>query len=342
MEDKISVIIPCYNAEQYVDRCLNSVVNQTIGIDKLEVICVNDASTDGTWDRLCGWEARYPESMLLINCEKNGRQGRARNIALEYASGAYIAFLDVDDWIETDAYEKLYQLIRKYRCDIVQFGFVRDCGIEDIWKTQKHREKEDFYLDFSEEGERKKLLVTALVSNGCWDKIYTKEFIEDHRLRFPEQRAYEDIYWGIMTQLYAKNAYFFNEKLYHYYVNQESTVLKKDEAYHMDIFYILKKVWEDCKSSGLLGRYPREIELNFLIYYYLGGLKVLALRYTDLKYKEYRLMCKTVMDMVPEYKDNPYLAQVLDDMQRLQISLIDQDISEEEFAQVVDLLRRSA
>ena len=97
MERKISIIIPCYNAQQYLDRCLLSLVNQTIDLDKLEIICVNDASTDGTWDKLCSWESRYPENFLLVDCEKNGKLGRARNIGLSYATGDYIAFLDADD-----------------------------------------------------------------------------------------------------------------------------------------------------------------------------------------------------------------------------------------------------
>lgn len=107
----------------------------------------------------------------------------------------------------------------------------------------------------------------------------------------------------------------------------------------MDIFYTTMLMWEECGRRGALERYPREMELNFLIYYYLGGLKMLALRHTDLKYGEYQKMCETVRQTVPEYKTNPYLTQVLDDMQQLEIALIEQDISQKEFAQVLELLR---
>lgn len=339
MQDKISIIIPCYNMEKYIDRCLASLVNQTIGVDMLEIICVNDASTDGTWKKLCEWESSYPESILLVDCEKNGKLGRARNIGLEYASGNYIAFLDADDWMELDSYERLYRLIREYQCEVVQFEFIRDPGTGDIWEMQNRRDREDFYLDLSEESERKKLLVTAVMDNGCTNKMYTREFIEENCLRFPEGRMYEDIYWGVLTQLHAKYVYFLHEKLYHYFINHQSIVMKKDEAYHMDIFHTTMQMWVECRRRGALDRFPREMELNFLIYYYLGGLKMLALRYTDLKYEEYQEMCRTVMCTVPEYKTNPYLTQVLDDVQQLQIALIDQNISREEFAQVVNLLR---
>ncbi len=339
MEEKISIIIPCYNVQQYIDRCLTSLVNQTIGLEKLEIICVNDASTDGTWEKLLSWEKRYPENILLVNCEQNGKLGRTRNIGLEHAAGSYIAFLDADDWMEPDSYERLYQLIRKYQCEVVAFQFVRDNGKGDVWKQQKRRDRKDFYLDLSEDEERRKVLVTAILDNGCTDKMYTREFIVRNQLRFPEGCAYEDIYWGVLVQLCVKNVYFFNEKLYHYYINPDSIVLKKDQAYHMDIFYTTMLMWEECKCRGALERFAKEMELNFLIYYYLGGMKVLALRYTDLRYQEYRQMCETVRQTVPEYKTNPYLSQVLDDMRQLQVALIDQDISREQFAQAVKLLR---
>ena len=339
MEEKISIIIPCYNAEQYIDRCLASVVNQSIGLDKLEIICVNDASTDGTWEKLCFWERQYQNEILLVDCEENGKLGKARNIGLAHASGKYVAFLDADDWMELDSYERLYHLGQEYQCEIVQFQFVRDPGTQDIWNAQSRRDKRDFYLDLTDRKEHKKFMVTAIMDNGCTNKLFTRQFIEQNQLSFPEGCAYEDIYWGVLAQLYAKHVYFFNEKLYHYYINPDSSVLKMDEPYHMDIFHTTMLMWEECRNRGALECYPREMELNFLVFYYLGGLKALALRFTELKYLEYQEMCKMVRKTVPEYKSNPYLTQVLDPMQQLQIALIDQNISKEEFAQVVSLLR---
>lgn len=337
--DKISVIIPCYNVEKYIDRCLESVVNQTIGLDRLEIICVNDASTDGTWERLTLWEQRYSENMVLINCEENGKLGKARNIGLSYALGNYIVFLDSDDWIEPDAYEKMYRAMCSFSCDIVRCQMIRDAGKENIWDVCKKREKEDFFLEITEGEERRKFLVSDIMDNGCCNKMYTRDFIFQHQLHFPEDRTYEDIYWGMLCYLYAERIYFLNENMYHYFINPESIVMKKDEPYHMDIFSTSMMMWEECVRRGALERYPREMELNFLIYYYLGGLKMLALRYSDLKYEEFRKMCETVRKTVPEYRTNPYLSQVLDDMKQLQIALIDKDISKEEFAQMMSLLR---
>ena len=105
---KISVIIPCYNIAPWIDRCMASIAVQTIGLDDLEVICIDDASTDGTWEHLQRWERKFPDHILLIRQDVNRRQGAARNLGLQYASAPYIAFVDGDDQLEPDYFEQLY------------------------------------------------------------------------------------------------------------------------------------------------------------------------------------------------------------------------------------------
>ena len=92
----VSVIIPCYNVESYIDRCLASITVQTIGMENLELICVDDASADGTWNRLLLWEQLYPEQVILIRQEVNRRQGAARNLGLQYASADWVSFVDAE------------------------------------------------------------------------------------------------------------------------------------------------------------------------------------------------------------------------------------------------------
>lgn len=338
MKEKVSVIIPCYNVELYIDRCLNSVVNQTIGLDKLEIICVNDASTDGTWEKLCSWEKKYSENIILINCTENGAQGRARNIALSHASGTYIIFLDSDDWVEVDTYERMYQAMERYDCDIVKCGWITDTDQGDIWKTKKKRFGEDYLLNFDSVQERRKFLTTGLMGHMCVDKMYRASIIFDHQLTFPEQCKYEDIYWGILSYFYVDRVYFMEENMYHYYKNSESTTMTKNVAYHMDRLSVVMHLWEECERRGLLEYYFKEMELNFLIHYYLGGIKTLTLRYTDLKYEVFQEICRTVQKTIPHYKENPYIKEILSEMDQLQIALIDQNISREEFQQAMNLV----
>ena len=102
----ISVIIPCFNVEQYVRRCVDSVLAQTIGQDNMEVILVDDCSTDHTPEILREYEADYP-CVKTVFYEKNLRQGGARNRGMEVAQGKYLGFVDSDDWIASEMYEKL-------------------------------------------------------------------------------------------------------------------------------------------------------------------------------------------------------------------------------------------
>lgn len=123
---EISIIIPRYNVEQCIDRCLKSVTSQTIGLDLLEIILINDASTDNTLDKLYQWEHRFPQNIMVITYEENLRQGGARNIGLTYASGQYIGFADADDWIDKNMYKFLYEKICTLKVDAVRCKFVRE------------------------------------------------------------------------------------------------------------------------------------------------------------------------------------------------------------------------
>lgn len=88
----ISIIVPCYNVENYIDRCVSSLVSQTIGIENLEIILVNDASRDNTLFKLYEWEKKYPDSIMVITYDENIRQGGARNVGLSYATSDYYTY----------------------------------------------------------------------------------------------------------------------------------------------------------------------------------------------------------------------------------------------------------
>lgn len=108
---KVSIVVPCYNVAQYLDRCVESLVNQTIGIENLEIILVDDASTDAgrTWDRITETEKRFPDSVLAVSLSENLRQGGARNVGISYAGGEYLMFCDADDRLVLEAAECLYE-----------------------------------------------------------------------------------------------------------------------------------------------------------------------------------------------------------------------------------------
>lgn len=114
---KISVIVPIYNVEKYIEKCINSIINQTY--KDLEIILVDDGSTDSS-GKICDEYAKKDKRIKVIH-KKNGGVSSSRNIALTIANGDYITWIDSDDWIEKDTYSKLADIILKNKADIIQF-----------------------------------------------------------------------------------------------------------------------------------------------------------------------------------------------------------------------------
>ena len=146
MKPLISIIIPCFNTAEYLPQCMASLEKQTIGFEKLQFIFVDDASTDEgkTWRCICEFEQRHPKEVVAIQLEKNMSQGGAKNVGISYAEAAYIGFVDSDDWIEPEMYEKLYACARDYQCDAVDCGRMLNYpdGREVIYQKKENLNEE--------------------------------------------------------------------------------------------------------------------------------------------------------------------------------------------------------
>lgn len=157
---EISVIVPCYNVEEYLDACLESLVSQTLGLERMELILVDDASQDATLEHLRAWEREYPEQILVVECAENGRQGTARNIGMQYATGEYIGFVDSDDWVEPDMYEVLLERGREQGCEIVSCHAFRNK--EDGRQVPEPTEREDSLI------RRERSTIQGETGQRCW------------------------------------------------------------------------------------------------------------------------------------------------------------------------------
>ncbi len=330
---EISVIVPCYNVEKYIDRCMESLVNQTIGLDNLELILVDDASTDCTLEKLKEWEARYPESIILISYEENIRQGGARNVGMQYASGDYIGFVDSDDWVEPDMLEIMLGEMIKNNRDIVYCRFYRDSGRE----VKEHKlDGTVAHLFVDNEEKRREFIRSNCLGYGVWDKIYRRDFLERNHIYFPEQVAYEDIFFSGLYYLYAERITIVNYELYHYFVNEESTVLRKNAEYHDDILKVTKARVEEYKRRGVWERYHDEIELDVLMAGYLAALKVMFLRYDKVPYEMFCEICAYMNQEFPDIEGNPYIEKYVPEKYRILIGLLKTQVSEEELGQIAE------
>lgn len=346
MDKLISIIIPCYNVEKYVDRCFDSLLSQTIGFERLEIIFIDDCSTDGTWEKLITIEKSYSESVIIIHCDENGRQGTARNIGLQYASAPYIGFVDSDDWVEPDMYEKLYEKMVTYQCDIVKCQSWRDSAQNCHDTAQSDRKiapkltgEPDRQFKIDTVDKRKIFIACSSIGSAVWDKLFAREFLLQNHIFFPEGVAYEDNFFTALVYYYAKNIYFLEERLYHYYVNLASTTLSADAAHHFEILTVHKMMWEECESRGFMNEYRKEVEYQFLTLCYLTAMKMISLRFATAPYDFFLQLKDETVKRIPDYHANPYIKDYVTETNQILLQLLDLPVSEQDLNAVCNAFR---
>lgn len=180
----ITIIIPVYNVEQYLEKCLDSVINQDY--PDLEIILVDDGSPDQCGE-ICENYAKKDARIKVIH-KKNGGLSDARNVAIDIALGEYITFVDSDDYVSSDYVSTLYELIKKNNCKISASGYIR-FGQDDVLKDGNKVIKE--YL-FSRDNAIKEMFYQKKFDTSAWAKLYHRSLFSD-RLRYPVGLLYEDL-----------------------------------------------------------------------------------------------------------------------------------------------------
>lgn len=299
---KVSIIVPCYKVEKYVSRCIDSLTSQTIGIENLEIILVNDASPDNTLSILLDYEKKFPENIIVIDSKVNRGIGGARNVGLEYANGEYIGFVDSDDWVDTSMFEKMYNKGREFDCDMVKCYSKR---AHDTSVIMGRTGLKDSICNIKTLEERKTFLVEHILQTGVWNKIYRRDLLEKANMLFPEKKAYEDNLWSPIIFSYVQKCYTIEEYFYYYFFNTEGTVLKFD-AKQLDRLQMQLTLLNELDARGMLDKFHDEIEYRFLQKYYIETLKVLLLLLNPPS-NIVSNMQKTVKKLFPNYKNNPYI-----------------------------------
>ncbi|MBQ8822675.1 MAG: glycosyltransferase [Lachnospiraceae bacterium] len=221
LNPKISVIVPVYNTEKYLEKCVESIINQTY--ENLEIILVDDGSTDGSGAIIDGFAQR--DGRIIVVHKENGGAGSARNSGLDMATGSYIGFVDSDDWLECGMYQALVDAMEDELLDMVICNYSIDLG--EVHQTMKNRKcvSEDVF-------DTQQLLryvfqrddykgVTAYVVN----KIFRRELVINEGIRFDGKYLIgEDVLWFSKVSLKCKRIRYIDEMFYHYVQRGESMV----------------------------------------------------------------------------------------------------------------------
>ena len=339
MEKKISIIIPCYNVEDRIDSCFDSLKNQTIGIENMEIIFVNDASTDGTLQKLTTYEQAYPESVVVIQFEENCKQGAARNVALQYATAPYIGYVDSDDFVEPDMFEQMVAAIEKEDCDFVECDWDFFSTTKTEFTPNSFPHSKNGYLNFSKKEIKESYLVEQLFFTSMWTKVFKKSFLLEYNIFCLEGLRYEDMYFCYFAILYTKKYYYIPKRFYHYYLNPQGTVQQRKIDQQLDMMDVAMAFLQDARRTDLYNQYKDIIDWMFLEKYYIYMLWDIWDMAKDQAYDCYIQMREVISQMVPDYGSNPFRKLESNRLDDFLLKLLDYSLSQDDFEDLMKKLK---
>ena len=288
----VSVIVPFYNVEGYIGRCLDSLVKQTL--DDIEIILVNDGSKDRSKIVVDKYLKEYPEKIVYLEKE-NGGLSDARNYAIPYAKGEYIAFLDSDDYVEYTMYKDMYELAKKENSDMVECDF--------YWEyPYKNKTKEDKGLIYN--GKKEMIEKVRVVA---WNKLIKKDILEKTKIIFPKGYRYEDVEFTYKLVPYLDKVSFLKKPCVHY-IQREGSISNNQNERNKEIFDVLGHVIDFYKENDLYEEYKDELEYIYIRYAFCSSLlRIVKIKDQNIQQELLDLTWKKVNTNFPEWKKNPIL-----------------------------------
>ena len=291
MKPLLTVVIPVYNVEKYLNRCLESILIQEW--KNYDIIMVDDGSTDRS-PQICDDYVKAYDFISVIHKE-NGGLSDARNTGLSQAKGEYVYFPDSDDWLEPDTFIALAEALESQKFDIISFNreFIKgeeDVIISDPVENQVFEGKDAFVH----------MLKHSYITGFANDKIYRKSLFVDHDILFPKGKYYEDLGTNYKLFLSAKKVYATNQKYYHYLIdNPDSITQSWNEKKFRDMFGFYKEVF----YSDFIRSQLNQEELHISQLYYVNGFThILASLYKAKLHKHYSEIASEVKQELEKNK----------------------------------------
>ena len=247
-DDKITIVIPVYNVEKYLDRALNSVVNQTY--KNIEIIIVNDGSTDKSEEIILKYKEK--DKRIIYVKQKNRGLSEARNTALEKVTGEYVFFFDSDDFLEINIIEVLYNAIKSDNADMAICGYYIYNEDNNERHEVNHIKKEKEVVNTNEIDFMKEQYITHKYENHVWDKLYKTSIIKENELVFKFQMV-EDILFNMEIYPYLNKIVYLKKPLYNYCIRNTSITGR----YNENLFDLYIQLFE------LLEKYSKKRKVNF-------------------------------------------------------------------------------
>lgn len=288
---KVSIIIPVYNVEDYLSKCLDSVVNQTF--DNYEIIIIDDGSTDSSPKIISEYQKKFPEKIIAITKQNEG-QAVARNLGIEKSCGEYVMFVDGDDYLDENTLTICYDEAKKQNADIVCFGHHLVINETVCGKENSKMIDEDVVKDY------------ILRQMGPCEKLIKKSLIIDNNLYFPKLRAYEDIAVIPAYALFTDKICNIDKGFYYYLLRQGSTMNQLTYSEKLEhIFLAMDNLYGLFLKTKNLETFHDEIEFLFIKHLLHGA----GLRF--IKFDNYKINLDKIIKMMdsyfPKWQKNKYL-----------------------------------
>ena len=265
---KLSIIVPVYNVEKYLPKCLESLIKQTL--NDIEIICVNDGSMDDSLAILKEFASR--DSRIRIIDNQHQGVAKTRNTGIEQSTGEYIGFVDSDDYIDIDFFEKLYNSATKSNSDIAIASILKHKNFFNIYNAKYT--KEEIAITIQDKiklcEDKKHFFFYA------WNKIYHSGFIKENNIKFSEGQIYEDVMFAIKALYYSNKIISVYGTKYHYIEHENSLTKYKDKTgeKEQDLIKAYSELQEFCNSKNIeiperLNYYTKE-NFGFILNLYKG------------------------------------------------------------------------
>lgn len=287
---KVSVIVPFYNVEGYIEKCLETLVNQTL--KDIEIILVNDGSKDRSIDIVKKFLKQYPEKIVYLEKE-NGGLSDARNFAIPYAKGEYIAFLDSDDYVEKDMYQLMYDIAQKEKSDMVECDF--------FWN---YPDKVKTDVGEKYEGTAEALTKIRVVA---WNKLIKREILEKSKVQFPKGYRYEDVEFTYKLIPYLEKVSFCKTPMVHY-IQRIGSITNIQNKRNAEIFDVMEHVIEYYKKNNMYTEYYKELEYVYVRYAFCSSfLRIVKIKDPKIRKELLEMTWNNVYTNFPDWKKNEIL-----------------------------------
>lgn len=304
---EISVIIPVYNGELFIEDCISCILNQSI-FEKLEVIIVDDASTDNTFNVVTELTSKYDNIKVYRNKE-NLRQGGARNIGINQSSCTYIGFIDADDMVVPNYFEVLYKLIRDNDSDAAYVGYKsipEDYHFADV--TSNNRLNDIVVMDFSKDC-RENFLISEI--GPIWSGIYKKDVIINNNIWFPVKHRFEDNYWVSLLKCYFGRVSVSRNYCGYLYRNNSHSTTHLYDTYELidERLEIERAILKELLDRNIYAQYKDAFDYLFIKRFAFGTFISYLRMFTILPYGRIHSLKEEFARTFPRWKENKYLKE---------------------------------